>query len=97
MLNSVSKDVRFYPGISPTIIENHTNSEAEQFRNKINDEIKFKQAYVRMEFLKNTLEKYNGNFTQPQKNVLNAELNDAQRELALLQQQLNAKYWEQKV
>ena len=90
MVNSVPQNIGVYPGaypsIRPTMIENHTNSEAEQFRNKVNGEIKIKQAYVRMEFLKNTLEHYNNELTIPQKNVLNAELADAQRELALLQQ-----------
>lgn len=96
MINQVPQNISVYSsayrGIYPTMIENHTNSEAEQFRNKLNDEIKVKQAYVRMEFLKNTLEKHGSELTKPQKNVLNAELTDAQRDIVLLQQQLNTKY-----
>ena len=82
----------FYPGCSPVMIENHTNPEAEAFRQKLYDEIRTKQAYVKVEFLQNTLEKYKNELTMPQQNVLNAELQNAQRDFALLKQQLNAKY-----
>lgn len=92
MVSQIPQNVGFYPGCQPTMIENHTNPEAEQFRAKINDEIKFKQAYVRMEFLQNTLNKCSNELTQVQKNVLIAELTDAQRTFATIQQQLNSKY-----
>lgn len=97
MTDSKPQDVRFYSGIAPTRIENHKNQGTEQLVNKINEEIKCKQAYVRVEFLKNTLERHNNELTQPEKNALNAELSDAQRELALLKQQLCAKYGQAKV
>ncbi len=93
MVNSVNvQNAGFYPGCTPVMIENHSNPEAETFREKVLDEIKTKQAYVKVEFLQNTLEKYKNELTKPQQNVLNAELDNAQRELALLRQQLNAKY-----
>ncbi len=101
MINPVPQNIGVYPGANPSIYpvmyENHTNPEAEKFREKTLDEIKFKQAYVKVEFLQNTLEKYKNELTKPQQNVLNAELANAQRELALLKQQLNAKYGAQKV
>ena len=93
MINPVPQNMGVYPGatqsIYPVMIENHTNPEAEQFRQKINGEIRIKQAYVRLEFLQNTLSYYANTLTQPQKNVLNAEIQNAQRELALLKQQFN--------
>jgi len=101
MINSVPQNYGVYPGvytvpnnnsIYPVMYENHTNPEAEQFRRKINDEIQFKQAYIKVEFLQHTLSKYDKELTQVQKNVLNGELQNAQREFAILQQQLNSKY-----
>lgn len=101
MINSVPQNYGVFPGvypgpnpnsIYPVMYENHSNPEAEQFRTKINDEIKFKQAYVRVEFLQHALSKYDKELTQIQKNVLTGELQDAQRTMALLQQQLNSKY-----
>lgn len=101
MINPVPQNIGVYPGANPSIYpvmyENHTNPEAEKFREKTLDEIKTKQAYVKVEFLQNTIEKYKNELTKPQQNVLNAELANAQRELALLKQQLNAKYGAQKV
>ncbi len=73
------------------MVENHSNPEAEKFRAEIGDEIKFKQASIKVEFLQHLLDTHK-EFTQVQKNVLSAELQDAQRDLALLQQQLNNKY-----
>lgn len=101
MINPVPQSYGVYPGVYPgpnpnsmypVMYENHTNPEAEQFRKKTLDEIQFKQAYVKVEFLQNTLNKYDKELTQVQKNVLNGELQNAQREFALLQQQLNSKY-----
>lgn len=93
MVNTVNvQNAGLYPGCSPVMVENHTNPEAEAFRQKTLDEIAIKQAYVKVEFLQNTLEKYKNELTKPQQNVLNAELDNAQREFALLRQQLNAKY-----
>lgn len=92
MINPMPQNIGFYPGYGPMMIENHTNPEAEQFRQKMNDEIQFKQAYVRLEFLQNTLSKYANELTQVQKNVLNAEIQNAQRDLSVLQYNLNAKY-----
>ena len=94
MINPVPQSIGVYPGANPSIYpmmyENHTNPEAEQFRQKINGEIRIKQAYVRLEFLQNTLSRYANSLTQPQKNVLNAEIQNAQREFDLLKQQSKA-------
>lgn len=93
MVDAVNvQNAGFYPGCAPVMLENHTNPEAEAFRQKMLDEIATKQAYVKVEFIQNTLTKYQNELTKPQQNVLNAELLNAQRELASLQQQLNAKY-----
>ena len=97
MVNQVPQNIGAYSGIYPTMIENHTNPEAEQFRQKLNDEIQTKQANVRIEFLQNTLEKYKNTLTKPEQNVLICELSSAQREFALLQQQLNSKYGKQTI
>lgn len=92
MINSIPQNIGYYPAYGPMMVENHTNPEAEQFRQKMNDEILCKQAYVRLEFLQNTLSKYAGELTQVQKNVLNAEIQSAQRNFAVIQYNLNAKY-----
>ena len=85
-------NVGFYPGCHQVVANPAVQSEMTSFKDKINDEIQFKQAYVKVDFLKNTLEKHGKELTPVQKNVLMAELQEAQRELANLQQQLNAKY-----
>lgn len=92
MINPVPQKANYYPVYGPAMVENHTNPEAEAFRQKLKDEINVKQAYVRVEFIQNTLEHYKNSLTQPQMNVLLAELADAQRDFSMLTQQLNAKY-----
>ena len=92
MISPVPQNVGFYPGFIPAMVENHSNPEAEQFRTKVNNEIKLQQAEIRVQFLQNTLEASdkhmpNKEMTQVQRNVIVAELQDAQRELALLKQQ----------
>ena len=95
MINPVPQNIGYYPAY-PMVPTPQVSAEAQQFRQKTNDEISVKQAYVRVEFLQNTLEKYNNELTQEQKNVLTADLLDAQRTFAMLKQQLNAKYGAQK-
>lgn len=81
-----------YPGCyRPVFIENHSNPQAKAIAEKINDEIKVKQSYVKVEFLQNTLERHK-ELTKPERNVLEGMLADAQRELLQLQCQLNNKY-----
>lgn len=98
MINSVPQNYGVYPGaypgIYPTMYENHTNPEAEQFRAKVNSEIKLQQAGLKVQFLQHTLNDSdnhvpNKEMTQVQRNVVVAELQNAQRELALLKQQFN--------
>ena len=101
MFNSIPQNVGAYPGVYqgpnpntlyPVMYENHTNPEAEQFRAKVNSEIQLQQAKLRVEFLQNTLKDAdnhvpNKEMTQVQRNVVFAELQDAQRNFALLKQQ----------
>ena len=91
MINPVPQNIGYYPAY-PMAPAPQVSAEAQQFRQKTNDEISVKQAYVRVEFLQNTLEKYNNELTQEQKNVLTADLQDAQRTFAMLKQQLDSKY-----
>lgn len=98
MINPVPQNIGVYPGANPSIYpvmyENHTNPEAEQFRSKLYQEIKLNQAEVKVQFLQNTLNasdthQPNKEMTKVQRNVAEAELQNAQRELALLKQQFS--------
>jgi len=91
MVNQVPQNIGYYQAYPMAPIP-QVSAEAQQLRQKANDEISVKQAYVRVEFLQNTLEKYSNELTQEQKNVLTADLQDAQRTYAALKQQLNNKY-----
>ncbi len=81
-----------YPGCyaQPVFIENHTNPQVKIFTEKVKDEISCKQAHVKVEFLQNTLN--NKDLTNPERYTLEYMLRDAQRELAQILQNLNAKY-----
>ena len=98
MINPVPQNMGVYPGatqsIYPVMIENHTNPEAEKFREKLYQEIKLNQAEIKVQFLQNTLNasdthQPNKEMTKVQRNVAEAELQNAQRELALLKQQFS--------
>lgn len=71
-----------YPG-GPVMIENHSNPKVDATVKKLNEEIAIKQAYIKVEFIKNTLDN-NKDLTNPEKYALGYMLDDAQRELALL-------------
>lgn len=82
-----------YPGCyAPAgCCKGHLNPQSKAIAEKLNDEISCKQAYVKVEFLQNTLNRHK-ELTVPEKAALEYMLIDAQRELAQLQQKLNAKY-----
>ena len=97
-MNQVSQNIGVYPvgypSLYPTMIENHTNPEAEQFRQKVYQELQLQQAELKVQFLQNTLNasdnrQPNKEMTKVQRNVVVAELQNAQRELALLKQQFS--------
>lgn len=75
----------------PVFIENHSNPQADAIAAKIKDEISVKQAYVKVEFLQNTLKKHK-DLTNPERYTLEYMLRDAQRELAQIQQNMMVKY-----
>lgn len=58
---------------------------------KLNDEISYKQAYVKVEFLQNTLDRHK-DLNPAERNAIEIMLRDAQRDLAILKQQLDMKY-----
>lgn len=91
MFSQIPQSVDCYP-IYRTYSASQVNSETDKFMQKIDDEIRVKQAYVRAEFLRNTLEKCSNELTKSQKDALTTELQNVQRESAMLIQQLNVKY-----
>ncbi len=62
----------------------------EQFRDELADEILYRQATVKVDFLKRVLE--DPNLPQDKRQVIEDDLRGAQRDLAQLQQELNKKY-----
>lgn len=75
--------IGYYGCYAPRFIENHSiPPEAAAIRKKVNEEIQIKQAYVKVEFLENTLA--NQNLTRPERNALECDLNNARREFERL-------------
>lgn len=98
MMNSVPQNAGIYSGVYtngyPMMVENHTNPETEQFRAKLYSEIQLQQTELKVQFLQNTLNasdnhQPNKEMTMAQRYVVVSELQNAQRELALLKQQFS--------
>lgn len=68
-----------------------TNPQVTTFVNGINDEIKFKQANVKIEFLQHLVNEHK-ELPAPEREAAENMLRDAQRELAQLKCQLDNKY-----
>lgn len=68
-----------------------SNPQVNPIVEKINDEISYKQAYVKVEFLQNTLDRHK-DLTSSERVALEGMLRNSQREMSQLQQKLNAKY-----
>ncbi len=81
-----------YPGCYATAnVGGVSSTQANPIVAKLKDEIAYKQAYVKVEFLQNTLEKHK-DMNLAERNAVEGMLRDAQREIAQLKQQLDAKY-----
>lgn len=85
MINSVNYPLYY----TPIFVEDHSNPEVKAIVKKINEELKIKQAYVKVEFIENTLK--NPNLTKPQRFTLEYMLKDAQREFTMLKIQYKNK------
>ena len=86
-INAVS-----YPGCYATAnVGGVQNQPANPIVAKLKDEIAYKQAYIKVEFLQNTLERHK-ELSPSERNAVEGMLRDAQREMASLKQQLDAKY-----
>ena len=86
-INAVS-----YPGCYATAnvggVQNKTaNPNVEKWK----EEIAYNTAYIKVEFLQNTLERHK-DLSPSERNAIEGMLRDAQREMASLKQQLDAKY-----
>ena len=62
----------------------------DQFRDEVADEIRYRQATVKVEFLERVLNE--PDLPADKRQVIETDLRDAQRDLAQLQQDLNKKY-----
>lgn len=80
-----------YPGCYASAVKQPLNQQANVLVKGLNDEILHKQACVKADFLKHTLDT-NKTFTKSERAAVEDMLRDAQRELAQLEQKLNAKY-----
>lgn len=79
MLNSVNYP-QYYPHVM--VDEVRPNPQVKLTVQKVNEEIKIKQAYVKVEFLENTLK--NKELSKPERFTLEYMLQDAKREFAQL-------------
>ena len=66
------------------------NQEVSKFRSEMADEILYRQATVKVEFLQRVLNE--PNLPADKRQAVEEDLRGAQRDLAQLQQELNAKY-----
>lgn len=66
------------------------NQEVSKFRSEMADEILYRQATVKVEFLQRVLNE--PNLPPDKRQAVEEDLRGAQRDLAQLQQELNAKY-----
>lgn len=73
-----------------TNVNKASASQIDIFKDKLNDEVSYQQALTRVDFLQRTLN--NKGLSRTEREAVELMLRDAQRDLAQLKQNLDAKY-----